>query len=161
MSVSAALCVLTGAPVTSGSAEASPPLAWQQAKKLQILCILVSDDSDRIPLQAKLCEQVRALAAADAALPVKTIAIGDPAVLAADAVTLLVHASLRRGAGGRLLAFNLRPYRSSAEATDVLFGAAPRAVLLSDASALGAAIEEALGETLPWRNTLGGSRPLN
>ena len=159
MSVSAALCALAG---TAGAAEAArPPLAWQQAKKLQILCVLVSHDKDRIPLQAKLCEQVRTLAAANAALPVETIAIGDPAVLATDAVTLLVHASLRRGAGGRLLAFNLRPYRPSAEATDVLFGAAPRAVLLSDAPALGAAIEEALGETLPWRNTLGGSRPLN
>ena len=74
-------------------------------------------------------------------------------VLAPDAVTLLVHASVQRSSQGRLLAFTVRPFRNSADRSDLLFAAAPRAVAMptgDDGAALDEALSAALDETLPW-----------
>jgi hypothetical protein len=148
-------------PVMTGPAVASTPLLiWQQAKKLQLLCVLVSDSRDRIERQAELCERVRAIAAANAPVPIEIIAPGDPAVLAADAVTLLVHASSQPGPGGGILALTARPYRLSAGDAGPLFGAAPRAASLSQPAAIETALRGALSDTLPWLPQQNGPRPL-
>ena len=93
-------------------------------------------------------------------MPVSTLDIGDPAILAPGAVTLLVHASIRPATGDRLLAFTIRPYRVSANQSGPFFGSAPRAIAMTDPAALDDALTEALSETLPWRPKLDGSRPL-
>ena len=81
--------------------------------------------------------------------------IGDPAVLASDAVTLLVHASVTRRGPDRLIAFSVRPYRTSTEQASVLFGAVPRAAKIGTSGVaskeLDEALRAALSETLPWR----------
>ncbi|WP_158266232.1 hypothetical protein [Allosphingosinicella deserti] len=111
-------------------------------------------------MQADLCERVRKIASQGATMPVATLPIGDPAILASEAVTLLVHASVRPVTGDRLLAFTVRPYRVSADQSGPFFGSAPRAVAMTDPAALDEALTEALSETLPWRPKLDGPRPL-
>ena len=141
----------------AGAVQAStPPLAWAGAKRLHILCNVAGGPGiDQAALSAQLCGEVKRLAARDAPLPVDIITLGDPAVLAADAVTLLVHASVARTGNDRLLAFTIRPYRRSDEQASVLFGTAPRAVALEGKTIVGpsvaAAIELGLAEALPWR----------
>lgn len=152
-----------GGPQGVSPAEASPPPAvWQNVERVQILCLATSERGVDPDLQARLCEMVRGLAAEGAPMPVAVIPTGDPAVLAPGAVTLLVHASQRPVREGRLLAFSIRPFRA-ADQDAVLFGAAPRAVLLPDGGAtdaLGDAIGEALSETLPWRSKPRGPQPI-
>lgn len=140
----------------------SPSLIWRDLTRLNILCLVNTDDADRQALEARLCERARALAAPGAPVPVRVIPIGDPAVLAAKEATLLIHASVQRGAGGeRLMAFSVRPFRVSAEQTAVLFGAAPRAVELSAGDGgLDRALDAALAELLPWRTPPTGARPI-
>ena len=142
----------------TGMAEAStPPLAWAGAKRLHIMCNVAGGPGiDQAALGAQLCGEVKRLAVKGAPVPVDVITLGDPAVLAADAVTLLVHASVARSGDSRLLAFTIRPYRVSDAQAAVLFGAAPRAVALEGAGVSGAAaaaaIDLALSEVLPWRS---------
>ncbi len=140
---------------SAGASTASTPtLIWTDAKRVNILCNVAGGPGiDHIALTTRLCRHVAQIAAKGAPVPVRTIAIGDPAVLAGDAVTLLVHASVSQHGQDRLLAFSVRPYRLSDQA-DVLFGAVPRVARLSSSgipdAALDAALAAALSETVPW-----------
>lgn len=145
-----AIVTLPGAAVSS-----TPTLIWTGAKRVNIMCNVAGGPGiDHVALTKQLCRDVSRLAVKGATIPVRAIAIGDPAVLASDEVTLLVHASVTRSGEDRLLAFTVRPFRASTETTAVLFGAAPRAasiaMLGATSPALDAAITAALSETLPW-----------
>ena len=140
----------------SGTAAASTPtLMWTGAKRANILCNVAGGPGiDHLALSEQLCRRVLKIAGRGAPMPVAIITLGDPAVLAPDAVTLLVHASATTHNQERLLAFSIRPYRTAAESA-VLFGAVPRAVTIPSANvtgpALDAALTSALSETLPWQ----------
>lgn len=145
---------------TAARAEASPPPAiWRDIAKVNILCLVQTDQGvERGALHDRLCNGVRDAAAIGAPAPVGIIAPGDPAVLAPGSVTLLVQASAQRG----LLAFSIRPYRNSGQA--LLFTASPRAVPLAGPARPAKEFESALGaalsETLPWLNRPAGARPI-
>lgn len=155
------LAVLAGCSVASVSAveqprSITPPVDWQGVREVRVLCLLQTDrPAERMPLQDLLCARVRALAADGAPVPVSELGFGDPAVLNSDAATLLVHASVRDSASGRLLIVAIRPFRTGPVDRTILFGAAPRAVPMSDgrapAPAVDAALDAALAEILPWR----------
>lgn len=139
----------------SGTAASnSPILLWTGVKRVNLLCNVVGGPGiDYIALRDRLCRDLTRLASKGAPMPVVTIALGDPAVLASDAVTLVVHASVTLHRQDRLLAFSVRPYRASSEQTAVLFGAAPRAAPLFPSGVnpvLDTALAAALSETLPW-----------
>jgi hypothetical protein len=142
--------------VAGPARSSTPPLAWAGAKRLHIMCNVAGGPGiDQAALSAQLCGAVKRGAAKGATVPVDIITLGNPDVLAADAVTLLVHASVARAGAGSLLAFTIRPHRTSDEQAAVLFGAAPRAVPLQGSGISGAnvaaAIDLALAEALPWR----------
>lgn len=149
-----------------GSAAAgTTPLMWRDVARVQILCLVATDAGvDRGSLHRRLCDRVREIASASAPVPVAGIALGDPAVLAPDTVTLLVHASLEPAAEGNLLAFTIRPYRISADQSGVLFAAPPRAVAMPAGAEEFTALDEALGaslaQTLPWLAVPERARPL-
>lgn len=158
-------CVLTASLATAAAHSATPTLLWRDAKRVVVQCLVQPTSSGNLALQQALCGRVRAMAARGAPLPISTIGAGDPAVLAPGTVALLVHASVEPGASGRLLAFSLRPYRASGGQADILFGAAPRAVILPRAGATGpavdAAISAALADTLPWQGVRRGPRRID
>lgn len=146
---------LTMVTLPAPASSSTPTLMWTGAKRVNLLCNVAGGPGiDQAALSAQLCRDMARIAATGAPVPVQTITIGDPAVLASDAVTLLVHASVMRSGNDRLLAFSVRPYRVSAEQAAILFGAAPRAAMLSKSGAaspaLDAAMTAALSETLPW-----------
>lgn len=148
----------------TGAAEAeTPSLIWRDVASLRIHCLLTSESgAEQGLLQRRICDRVRELATAGAPVPVSEIGPGDPALLAPDTVTLLVHGSVQPSAAGDLLAFAIRPFRNSAEPAGLLFAAAPRAVLLSgDGAALDAALSAALSETLPWLAGPAGPRRID
>jgi hypothetical protein len=148
--------------VSSGAAAATPSLFWQDVARVQILCLVTTEAGvDSGPLRERLCGRVATLAGEAATVPVAALAPGDPKLLAPDAVTILVQFNAERTAAGPLLALSLRPFRASADAGNLIFSAAPRAVPLADAPALDAAIGAALSETLPWRARPAGPRPIN
>ena len=137
----------------------TPALIWRDLARVNVLCLVQTDSGvDRGALHNRICNSVRDKAAAGSPAPVAIIAPGDPAVLSPDSVTLLVQASVQSG----LLAFSIRPYRTSNE--PMLFTAAPRAVQLAgpqdQAPKLEAALGAALSETLPWLNRPAGARPI-
>jgi len=137
----------------------TPALIWQNVTRVNVLCLVQTDSGvERGALHDRICNSVRDSAAAGSPAPVAIIAPGDPAVLSPDSVTLLVQASVRSG----LLAFSIRPYRSSSE--PMLFTAAPRALSLAgpegQASKLEVALGAALSETLPWLSRPAGARPI-
>ncbi len=149
-----------GAPVATAAAEASTPAAiWRDVARVNVMCLVQTETGvDQGNLHKRICNGVRDAAAVGSPAPVQVVALGDPAVLSPDSVTLLVQASTQ---GSGLLAFSIRPYRSQSEA--LLFTAAPRAVPLAGAgpakefeTALGAA----LSETLPWLSRPAGARPI-
>lgn len=143
------------AALASGTAEAAtPPALWQGVTRLHIHCLASTPSGIDDRLQQRLCTELRELASAGAPIPVTAIGPGDPALLAPDSVTLLVHASVESG----LIAFSIRPFRNSGSPT--LFAAAPRAVPLGDEAALDAALGAALSETLPWRAERRGAREI-
>ncbi len=124
---------------------------------MNVLCLVQTDAGvERGALHHRICDSVRDSASAGSPAPVGIIAIGDPAVLSPDSVTLLVQASVRQG----LLAFSIRPYRNSG--SPMLFTAAPRAVPLAasagQAKEIEAALDAALSETLPWLSRPAGAR---
>ncbi|HYJ31470.1 MAG TPA: hypothetical protein VEW25_14155 [Allosphingosinicella sp.] len=145
----------TAAPGPDAAVEpgSSQPLIWQGARRLNLLCV-VSGNVDGEALRAQICERLQALAANGAPIPVAIVAPGDPAVLEPQDVTLLVHGAVEGDGAERMLAFSIRPYRAAGVETDVLFGAAPRALRLSQSgtapAALDVALAAALAETLPW-----------
>lgn len=146
------------------AAEASTPaLIWRDVARVNVLCLVQTESGvDRGTLHNRICNSVRDAAAEGSPAPVQVIALGDPAVLSPDSVTLLVQASTQGRSGSRLLAFSIRPYRSQSEA--MLFTAAPRAVPLAGAAGQSKEFEAALGaalsETLPWLNRPAGARPI-
>ncbi len=148
------LAALAMVSLTGTAFSTTPTLMWTGAKRVNILCNVAGGPGiDQAAMSKQLCGAVQRLAVKRAPIPVRTILIGDPAVLASDAVTLIVHASVTSHHQDRLLAFSVRPYRTSSEQTAVLFGAAPRAAPLSPSGAspaLAAALAAALSETLPW-----------
>lgn len=162
--VSAMVLVPTLRP--SPSAASTPTLMWSNVQRLNIVCNVAGGPGiDHIALAAQLCRSVQNVAAQGAPVPVRTIVLGDPDILASDAVTLLVHASVTFAPQGRLLAFAIRPYRTSSEPTAILFGAPPRAALLpgpnGKTAEFDAALGAALSETLPWLNQPSGPQRIN
>lgn len=148
--------IVAGMAPLSPALASTPTLAWAGAKRVNVLCNVVGGPGiDHLALTRQLCRDVTRLAGKGAPIPVQAIAIGDPAVLSSDAVTILVHASVSSHGRERLLAFNIRPYRTSTEQASVLFGAAPRVAPItgsgSASAALEAALKAALSETLPWQ----------
>lgn len=165
----AAAAALLGCADGPSAQATTPSLTWQGATRIGVQCVVSSTLPGAQELQRALCERVRDLAQAGAPVPVSVIALGEPAVMSADTVTLLVHGSLRQaqmvapGAQGQLLAFTIRPFRASTE-NSVLFGAAPQVVLLRspdlEGPSVDAAIVAALSELLPWRAAQARARPL-
>lgn len=162
-----ALLAACGAgPLAAAPAEASTPsLLWSEARQLAVNCLVQSQTTrDAAALQKALCARVRGLAARGAPFPVRQVAPGDPALIATDTVTLLVHASVERTPRGRTIAFTIRPYRASGGEADIPFGTSPRVVDTTSASpvpALDSALSEALAEILPWQRPSGPiARPL-
>ena len=159
--LSARACAAFALLFLTAPAQASTPAPiWRDVARVNILCLVrTSGGVDRGRLNDRICESARDMAAIGSPAPVAIIAPGDPAVLAPDSVTLLVHASAQ-GGPHRLLAFSIRPFRNSAGESQMLFAAAPRAVPLDDSRAghskLEAALRAALSETLPWLSVPAG-----
>ncbi|HEX8380944.1 MAG TPA: hypothetical protein VF619_10395 [Allosphingosinicella sp.] len=151
-------------PATTTPAEAStPPMIWRDVAQVNVLCLVQTEAGvDQGALYRRICGSVRDTAESGSPAPVRIIAAGDPAVLAPDSVTLLVHASVQGRSGNGLLAFSIRPFRNSNE--PMLFTSPPRAVSLAGpagrASELEAALGAALSETLPWLSRPAGARPI-
>ena len=165
--VFAAALSLTGLSLPASASASTPALIWQGARALRVQCVVQTEAGSGVsPFQQSLCARVAMLARRGAPIPVSTIGLGDPAIIAPGTVALLVHASVQPGSGGRerLLAFSIRPLRASADQSGVLFGAAPRAVPLPasgrSSPALDAALSATLAETLPWQNRPQGPRPI-
>lgn len=150
-------------PAPARPAAASVPLVWQGVGKVGVACLVNTDRGvDTGPLRSDLCDQVRSIAAAGAPVPVEIAAIGGGA-LAPDTVTLLVHASVERIAGQRIMALSIRPFRNDGGG-GVLFAAAPRAIALGDRATTTARLRDAatamLADTLPWRSRPTAARAL-
>ena len=137
------------------------PLAYRDLDKLQVLCLVQSDEvlADAALSQA-LCDEVAKAAEANSPIPVEIIATGDPQVVQPRRLTVLVHAAIDDSGGERRLALTMRPYRPAVAGSDVLFGAMPRIVDWDDEGARESTIAAALDEILPWRETPGQVRPL-
>lgn len=125
----------------------SVPKAYENIARLQILCAVQSDRGVEHSVEKDLCEAIRAEALRGAPIEVEAIAPGSPKVLAADALTLIVHAGLE----GDSLAVSIRPFRPSGGEADVLFGARPFIVPADAPERLRPAVRSALDELLPWR----------
>ena len=131
---------------------AALPLAYQDIERIQVLCLLKIDGMVAAPAEAdRLCAKIASGAEEGIELPVSTIPIGDPQVVGANRLTLLVHGSVTTDAGARNLAMTIRPYRADADGSAILFGATPRIVDFDNESALDVAIGASLDEVLPWR----------
>lgn len=155
----AALAAFIGAPVATPVHASTPALIWKDVARVNVLCLVQTDSGvETGALHNRICNFVRDAAAVGSPGPVGIIAAGDPEMLSPDNVTLLVQASAQRG----LLAFSIRPYRTSNEV--MLFTAAPRAVSLAgtagQAKEFEAALGAALSETLPWLHRPAGARPI-
>ncbi len=142
-------------PVTADT----PTPLWRDATQIGIRC-LVEQTSLLNPraLESAICERVRDEVTRDSVLPVAVILPGDPALIAAGTVALLVHVSVQHepGDGQRYqVVFVIRPHRAIAEQQGPLFGAPPETASLSADGRIGAAFDSALGralsQTLPWR----------
>jgi hypothetical protein len=161
----AALVLLAACALAPATADAATPsLLWTDARQVAVRCLVQSNStSDAAAVETSLCARVRDLASRASPYPVMRAEAGDPALVSPGTVTLLVHASVERAGGGRLVAFTLRPYRAT-EGGDIPFGTAPRAIQLRSASltpAVDTALGEALAEILPWQRPSGlVARPL-
>ena len=138
-----------------------PPAAYQNVQSIQVLCLLQADDA--VAAQAdtdRLCSAVEAIAGQGVDLPVAKIALGDPKVVGANRLTLLVHASLTTVNGQRMIALSVRPYRADADGAQVLFGATPRIAQFDDDTDLNTAVSASLDSVLPWRGQPTGVRKI-
>lgn len=137
----------------------SPAALWQGVTRIGVTCLVNTDHgNDTGALRDRLCGRVRALAATGAPVPITAVQIGDPAILAAGTVTLLVHASTGGTPGGRSMAVTIRPYRNM-DGPGLLFGAEPRVVATDATDAeLDAALAIPLSQILPWRPASGPRR---
>lgn len=145
--------------LTAPALASTPAPIWRDVARVNILCLVrTAGGLDQGALNDRICTSARDMAANGSPAPVRIIVPGDPAVLAPDSVTLLVHAS--QDGARRLLAFSIRPFRNSGGESQMLFAAAPRAVPLDDSRAgrseLEAALRAALSETLPWLSAPAG-----
>lgn len=160
------LAACGAAPLPAVPAEASTPsLLWADARRVTVNCLVQSHTvRDAQAFETALCARVRGLAGRAAPFPVTQVHAGDPALIAADTVTLLVHASVERTPRGRVVAFTIRPHRASGGETDALYGTAPRAVEMASgapSAVLDKSLGEALAELLPWQRPSGlVARPL-
>lgn len=161
----AALVLLAACAFAPATAEATTQsLLWTDARQVAVRCLVQSNSTgDAAAVEAGLCERVRDLASRSSPYPVERAEAGDPALIAPGTVTLLVHASVERSAGGRTIAFTLRPYRAT-QGGDTPFGTAPRSVEVRSGApipAIDSALAEALAEILPWQRPSGlAARPL-
>lgn len=120
---------------------------------------------DTRELEKQLCARVRDLAARGAPMAVKVSSAGSTDLVKANTLTLVVHASVKVVARQRTVVFTVRPVRPSLDATEILYGAAPRATVIGAASIsspqLDAELSAALAEVLPWQQPSGlDARPL-
>ena len=151
-----ALLLCAGQPMGGSEAEASTPsLLWTGANHLAINCLVQSTTTtEAAAFEDRLCEQVHALAGRGAPVPVSRVEPGDPALVRADTVTLLVHGSVERAPAGRTITFTIRPYRPTGGDGDILFGTAPQAFSLPTAAispAFEAGVAAAVADILPWQ----------
>lgn len=146
------------AAVAPANAE-TPTLLWQGVTRVGVACLVNTDRGvDNGALHDRLCARVRALGSMGAPVPVTAVRIGDPSIMSAGQVTLLVHASTSGTPGGRMMAITIRPYRN-AESPNLLFGAEPRVVATAaDDATLDAALTAPLSQLLPWRPPSGPRR---
>lgn len=152
------LACLATVTLPAAATAATPTLMWSGAKRVNVMCNVAGGPGiDHVALTSQLCREVEQDASKGSPFPIRTIMLGDPALLGADAVTLLVHGSIVEHGGARMLAFNIRPYRLSSEQSQTLFGSPPRAAFLPRGRLSGAsftaAIDAALSEVLPWRQS--------
>lgn len=140
-----------------GRKSMSVPRVYENVTRLQILCAVQSDRGIDYAGEAQLCEMIRSVAADGSPVDVAIIAAGDPKVLAANALTLIVHA----GREGDALAVSIRPYRVSNGSSDVLFGARPFIVPVADPDLIRSRTAVALDEILPWRARAGRPQPMD
>lgn len=138
---------------------------WQGVRQVSVLCLVTTDHGvDTGPLHDGLCRLVRDAAADGAPVPVSRVGVGDHTLLAADSLTLLVHASVEPVDGRRIMALTIRPFRVGGDDAGTTFGAAPRAVPLAgdgaDQPALARAVRAMLAATLPWQHSTTADRPV-
>lgn len=143
----------------------TPAPIWGDLAAINVLCLVRSDAGvDQGPLHDRICTKVRDMAAKGAPAAVRIIAPGDPALLAPDSVTLLVHVSVQPASPRPLAAFSIRPFRNAPDQAQMIFAAAPRAAPLGHPAGgtqeLEAALRAALSETLPWFSAPAGPRPI-
>ncbi|HEX8469430.1 MAG TPA: hypothetical protein VF620_16670 [Allosphingosinicella sp.] len=165
----AALAALTAgsvAPVATAPVEASTPsLMWRDLRGVGVQCLVQNPTKlNTQVLETALCERVRSLVAEGAPVPVKRVSFGDPAILAAGTVTLLLHASVESTGGGFTLNFAIRPIRPSSPDAEIYFGTAPRMGKLAGGGDLGhlldSSLSSALAELLPWKRALSDIRAI-
>ena len=152
-------CVALVLLCASGAATAeaaTPSLMWRDLRAVGVQCLVQSHPRlNAKDLEAALCERIRAIAAEGAPVPIKRVTFGDPAILAAGTVTLLVHASVEPSGDRLALNFAIRPIRPSSPDSEVYFGTAPKLAVLAGARDLGpsidSALSSALAELLPWK----------
>ncbi len=151
-----ALVLLCASGAVPASAEASPSLMWRDLRAVGVQCLVQAPAKlNTKDLEAALCERMRTIAAEGAPVPIKSVTFGDPAILAAGTVTLLVHASVEPSGDRLALNFAIRPIRPSSPDSEVYFGTAPKLATLAGARDLGpsidSALSSALAELLPWK----------
>ena len=164
--IAGAVACSGGAPVAQPAEltpVSTPTLTWADVERIGVYCVLASEQGVPQALQTRLCQALRDLVAQDASVPVEVIAIGDPALLRPGTVSIVlqgsVHASasIAPGARGQFLAFTMRPFRMSGDATTITGSTVQVAPLSAEAEngpAMTAALQAALNEILPWRSAL-------
>lgn len=144
----AAACAGAALSVPSLAHATNPSLLWAGARQVAVHCLVQSRTAANVArMEVALCQRVRALAARQTKMSVEVAGAGHPALIRSDAVVLLVHASVERGAKGQTVAFAIRPYRPNGGDAEVYFGAAPRA-LFTQPELFGSALDRELGAAL-------------
>lgn len=108
-------------------------------------------------LTRSVCAKVRALAAVGSPVPLRVADFGDPALAAADNVTLIVQGSAVGSRDARSLMFTIRAHRTSVDHPAEMFGSALRA---APVTVIDPAVKQALAEVLPWQAQYLGARPI-
>jgi hypothetical protein len=152
---SAALLAVAGAGLATA---ATPSLTWRDVRQVVVHCN-VQDERTGFDeaLTRQLCDRVRTLAATGAPVPLRVAGFGDPALNAANSVTLAVQGTTRGAGGGKTLTFTIRAHRASEDQAPELFGSTIRTAPLAAAAP---AIEQALAEVLPWKAQPLGARQI-
>lgn len=142
-----------GSALSTSAAQARPDLPAHSAQGIAqavVLCLVVDDTTERLRLQRQVCEQVRLLAGEGAPVPVAAIGFGDPVLMRADVLGVLVHLAIDRSGERPLVTFGIRPHRAGG--AGALFGATPVTVPIGpDGGLPEPALAAALDQVLPWR----------